>query len=100
MKTKMGGKRILFRDDLKERLRDPKFRQAFDAADAPVRLAVALAQARVSAGLTQKTLAHALGTKQSNISRMEKGIQNVTVGTLEKIAQALHRKLEIRFRPA
>lgn len=94
------GKRALFREDLKERLKDRDFRQAYDEADAEVRLAVAVAQAREQAGLTQAGLARMIHTKQTNISRIERGAQNVTIGTLEKIAKALHRRLEIQFGPA
>lgn len=100
MKAKTTGKRVLFREDLKKRLDDPDFRRAYEEADAEVRLAVAVAQAREQAGLTQADLARMLHTKQSNVSRIERGAQNVTIGTLEKIARALHRRLEIQLRPA
>ena len=100
MKTKPAPKRIYFRDDLKERLKDPAFRQAFDEVDAEVRWAVAVAQARERAGMTQANLAKVLHTKQSNISRIERGAQNVTIGTLRKIAKVLHCRLEIQLRPA
>ncbi|MFI5346732.1 MAG: helix-turn-helix domain-containing protein [Elusimicrobiota bacterium] len=100
MKAKPSQKRIFFRDDLKERLKDPAFRQAYDEVDAEVRWAVAVAQARERAGLTQASLARVLHTKQSNISRIERGAQNVTLGTLRKLAKALHCRLEIQFHPA
>lgn len=100
MKTRGAGKRAFFREDLVARLKDPKFRKAFEEADAEVRLAVMVAQAREKAGVTQAGLAKMIHTKQSNISRLERGAQNVTVGTLEKIARVLHLKLEIQLRPA
>lgn len=100
MKIKATAKKVLFRDDLRKRLKDPEFRQAYGEVDAEVRLAVAVAEARERAGLTQAQLAHKLKTRQSNISRIERGTQNVTIGTLEKIAEALHHRLEIRLRPA
>ncbi|OIK04304.1 helix-turn-helix transcriptional regulator [Bacillus sp. MUM 13] len=40
-------------------------------------------------GLSQKELADKLNTKQSAISRIEKGEQNISIGLLEKIADAL-----------
>lgn len=94
------GRRVYFRDDLKARLKDPSFRSAFEEADAEVRLAVAVAEARESAGLTQAELAKRLHTRQSNISRIERGAQNVTIAMLERIAKALQHRLEIRLRPA
>jgi len=86
----MKGKKILFREDMKQRLKDPEFRRAYAAVDAEVRLSVAVAEARARAGLSQAELAKILHTKQSNISRIERGAQNLTVATLGKIARALH----------
>jgi transcriptional regulator with XRE-family HTH domain len=44
---------------------------------------------RKSLGLSQKELAEKLNTKQSAISRIEKGEQNISISLLEKIADAL-----------
>jgi transcriptional regulator with XRE-family HTH domain len=44
---------------------------------------------RKTLGLSQKELADKLNTKQSAISRIEKGEQNISIGLLEKIADAL-----------
>ena len=100
MKGKGTGKTgILFRDDLKERLKDPEFAKAYEEVDAEVRLAIAVAQARERAGMTQAELARKMQTKQSNISRIERGTHNLTVATLLKLAKALHSRLEIQLRP-
>lgn len=96
----MKGKRVLFREDLKKRLKDPEFGKAYEEADAEVRLAIAVAEARERAGMTQAELARKLHTKQSNISRIERGTQNLTLTSLENIARALHCRLEIRLLPA
>ena len=95
-KGKMG---VLFRDDLKQRLKDPGFAKAYEEVDAEVRLAISVAKARERAGMTQAELAKRMRTKQSNISRIERGTHNLTVATLEKIARALHSRLEIQLRP-
>lgn len=100
MKAKAPTKKILFREDLKERLKSEAFRRAYAETDAEVRWAVAVAEARERAGMTQANLARILHTKQSNISRIERGAQNVTVGTLRKIAKVLHCSLDIQLRPA
>ena len=99
MKEKRTGK-IFFQDRLNRRLKNAEFRKAYDEMDAEVRLAVEIAEARETAGLSQAELAMALHTKQSNISRIERGAQNVTIGTLGKIARALHCKLDIQIRHA
>ena len=50
---------------------------------------------RMMQQLTQAELAERVGTQKSNISRMEKGAQNVTVDYIEELAKALGR--DIRF---
>jgi DNA-binding XRE family transcriptional regulator len=49
-------------------------------------------------GLSQKEFAKKIGVSQQLISRIEKGGGNVSLGTLNKIAQALHRTIEVSFR--
>lgn len=95
-KGKMG---VSFRDDLKQRLKNPEFAKAYEEVDAEVRLAIAVAEARERAGMTQAELAKKLHTKQSNISRLERGTHNLTMVTLRKIAKALHTRLEIQLLP-
>ena len=56
-----------------------------------------IADARKEAGLTQAELAKHCGIKQSNLSRLENGVVEPSLKTLENIAKALGKKLEIRF---
>jgi predicted transcriptional regulator len=53
--------------------------------------------ARKELNLTQDQLAHLVGTKQSNISRLESGEANPTIEFLSKIAQAMGKTLDIRL---
>jgi DNA-binding XRE family transcriptional regulator len=53
--------------------------------------------ARRERNLTQKGLAKLIGTRQSNISRLESGNYNPSLGLLTKIAQAVGKKLEVRI---
>jgi transcriptional regulator with XRE-family HTH domain len=53
--------------------------------------------ARKEKNLTQKGLAELIGTKQSNISRLESGNYNPSLDLLIKIAQAMDKKLEVRI---
>jgi transcriptional regulator with XRE-family HTH domain len=50
---------------------------------------------RKSLGLSQKELAEKLNTRQSAISRIEKGEQNISIGLLEKIADALGGEVKV-----
>ena len=53
----------------------------------------AVAAARARKGLSQKELAAITGIDQSDISRIERGIANPSIGTLNRIAEALDAKL-------
>jgi len=53
--------------------------------------------ARMEKKLTQKGLAELVGTRQSNISRLESGNYNPTLDFLLKIALAMDKKLEVRI---
>ena len=52
-------------------------------------LAADLIGLRKASGLSQKQLAKASGVQQADISKIERGIVNPTIGTIEKLAQPL-----------
>jgi len=79
--------------------KDPGWAAAYAKAGVEVRLALQIARIRSKARLNQKQLAKAIGTTQSGISRIEHGTQNLTLGTLRKIARALDREIHIELRP-
>jgi len=55
-------------------------------------------QLRMKQGLTQQALARLVGVPQPNLSNIEKGKQDVTVGTLQRIATVLGCSLTEFFR--
>lgn len=64
-----------------------------------IRAAEALAAARKNSGLTQADLAQKSGIEQTNISRIEVGKHiNVTLDTLERLAKAMKKRVDIVFR--
>lgn len=79
--------------------KSPGWRAAYAAADRKVGLAVALAEMRERARMTQKQLADKVHTTQSVISRIENGGQNVTMDTVGKIAHAIGCELQVRLKP-
>lgn len=81
----------------KEKLKDPHFRTEYDKLQPEFALIEAVLKARKEKGLTQKEIAEKVGTKQSVISRLEKGKANPTVSFLKKLAGAFSSRLEIRF---
>jgi ribosome-binding protein aMBF1 (putative translation factor) len=100
MKRKLKRGRRFFNDRLKEELKSAGFRKAYEDADIPVRLAIEIAKIREKKGISQKTLANKIGTRQQVISRIENLEQtNMTIATLQQIAHALNVHLHITLRP-
>ena len=92
-------KRRLFRERLKEDLKNSAFAKAYERADLSVRLAITIAKMRERMGITQGELAKRMGTKQQVVSRLESGEEiNPRLDTLEKAARALGKHLELSFR--
>jgi len=55
----------------------------------------AVITARNKRGITQKELAHKMGTKQSAIARFEAGNINPSLGFLERMAEVMGYKVNI-----
>lgn len=83
----------------REVLKDPKLKAAYDALQPEFAAIEAVLRARKEKGLRQQDIARKIGTKQSVISRLEAGGTNPTVSFLQRLAEALDTRLEIRFVP-
>jgi len=81
----------------KEALKDPLLKAEFDRQQPEFAVIQAMIDVRRKKSLTQKQLAEKLGTTQSAISRLEKGNINPTIGFMQKLADALGSRLDIRF---
>lgn len=80
--------------------RDPSLKERLEKADQAWDIAFQIINLREKAGLTQKELAELVGTKQSNIARLESAdYTSYTQKTLEKIAKALKARVEVRVVP-
>ena len=82
----------------KELLSDPKVKVEYDRLAPKYQAISALIEARVKKGYTQKAIALKVGTKQSAIARIESGNVNPSIGFLQKLAEALGKKLVIQFK--
>jgi ribosome-binding protein aMBF1 (putative translation factor) len=83
----------------KEFLNDPDNKAAYDALEPEFNLARKLIAARAAAGLSQAEVAERMGTKQSEVSRIESGRQNISIEKLARFADAVGAKLDIRLDP-
>ena len=94
----MGAYGIIWNDDLdieaETIYEDGKTIQTVKPA-ASVMVGNAVAAARAKKGISQKELAEATGIDQSDLSKIERGVANPSVGTLKRIADALDAKLVV-----
>lgn len=76
----------------KETPAQAELRRRFEAGFA---LGLQFIEARQARGLTQRQLSEITGVAQADISRIERGAGNPTEATLQRLAEALGRKLEL-----
>ena len=89
-------------DRLEERLlkEDPSLKEEFEKADQAWDIAFQIHDLRKKGGLTQTQLAKLVGTRQSNIARIESAdYTGYTFKTLEKVTNALKARLQVRIIP-
>lgn len=84
-------------DHIKDSLKDPAFRKAWEESEAEYQVSRALIAARIKGKISQQELAKRANTTQAVISRIENMTGNPSIGLLQKIAQALNLKVKIQF---
>ena len=77
---------------------DPELHDEYKALAPEYELIKQIIQARNEQNMSQQELAERIGIKQSNISRLESGHYNPSLGFLKKIADGLGKELHIEFR--
>ncbi len=77
--------------------RDKAFAEGYEEGYEQFKIGVVLKQAREKAGLTQEELAQRLKTKKTAISRIENHAEDIKLSTLEKVATALGKRLEVKI---
>jgi transcriptional regulator with XRE-family HTH domain len=80
-------------------MKEPGFREGYDALEEEFSLASMLIAARTGAKLTQAELAERMGTSQSTIARLESGAAKPSLSTLRRLAQATGMRLTISLEP-
>ena len=82
-----------------ELMEDPEFREEYQRIQPEMDIKRALMQARINAGMTQVQLSEATGISQADISRLENGTRNPSLGLLKRLADAMDATLRIEFVP-
>lgn len=86
--------------DLKKRwMKDRKFREEYEKADAEFAIIEELIRARTKAKLSQTQVAKRIGTTQSAIARLEGGNVSPSLSTLRRYAQATGTRLHLELVP-
>lgn len=94
----MGSYGIIWNDDLDievETIYEEGITIRTDSMPVGMLVANAVLSARAKAGISQKELAAATGIDQSDISKIERGVANPSIATLNRIANALGAKLSV-----
>ena len=77
--------------------RDHELEEGFEHGYREFKIGVLLKQAREQAGLSQEELARRVGTKKTAISRIENHAQDIKLSTIQRVARALGKSLEVRL---
>jgi len=87
-----------FRVSLKAKLHNKTFKEAFEHYSNTLSVGLLIKDTRKKSGLSQKEFAVRMGVSQQVISRLENGeVDNPTIDTLSKIADAAGKKLVVEF---
>lgn len=87
-----------YRDLKKRLLKNKNIKRKYERLRPEYELLDKIISLRLKHKMTQKNLAKKLYTKQSAISRLEKGMINPTVDFLNKLASAYGKKLVVEFK--
>ena len=84
----------MFKDHLKESLKDPKFKGLYEEEKELLEVALRLQEERKKAGLSQNDLAVAAHLTQQQVSKLENG-ENCNIMTYLKASRAIGLKLNL-----
>ncbi|MCP3873329.1 MAG: helix-turn-helix transcriptional regulator [Desulfobacteraceae bacterium] len=95
------SKRPTFETFKKKALQNLEVQKEYNALIPIYELRKKLIRLRTSQGLTQAQVAEKMGTRKSNISRLECGekVSYPTLATISKYASALGYKVNVEFEP-
>ena len=86
-----------FRDTLKEEMENPEFKKEWDNLEVEFQIIKAMIDGRNENHLTQRELSDMTGIAQGDISKIENGNANPSIKTLDRLADALGKKLKVTF---
>ena len=93
----MARRMYTLEDHLKDSLKDPAFKRAWDASEVEYQVSRQIIAERLRRKMTQGELAQKAKTTQAVISRIERMTQNASVALLKRIAEAFGTRLKVGF---
>lgn len=81
----------------RRKAKDREIAAGFEEGYQKFKIGVVLKEARKAAGFTQEELARRIRTKKAAISRIENHSRDIRLSTLEKVASALGKRLQVRI---
>jgi len=82
---------------IERKKKDRVFAERYEEGYEQFKVGVILRRAREAAGLTQEELARRLKTKKTAISRIENHAEDIKLSTLERVATALDKRLQVNI---
>lgn len=88
-------KTITFEQILKKQLKSPKFKEAYNEELFRLKIASEIKSLRLQKKLTQESFAKKAQMPQSVVARIEGGKHSISLGTLNRVAQALGKRVQL-----
>lgn len=85
--------------DLQRWMLDEEFKKEYESLEAEYSIIQAMIDVRKNMGYTQKYLSMLTGVTQADISKLERGIGNPSLKTLNRISEGLGMKLRLTLEP-
>lgn len=90
---------IKYSEYKKKCLEDSGFKKEYDSLQPEYDIINAMIKARKEQGLTQKQLSELTGISQADISRIENGTRNPSLGMIKRLAAGMGMQLKLEFLP-
>lgn len=84
-----------FNDVFSKVSKDERFKQAYNEEIIRLRLAMEVRTLRTKKHLTQEDVAQKAGMPQSVVARIESGRHSISLGTLNRVAHALGKQVQL-----
>jgi DNA-binding XRE family transcriptional regulator len=88
-----------FTEFFNEQMKDPEFRREYDALEPEFAIIKQIIELRIKRKMTQQELAKKIGTRQPSIARLEARGKTTDLNYLQRVAQALDARVEVRLVP-